>query len=139
MMKKITALLLSLLLLGSMMSFAVAAEPFSVDGSAYLSGCAIATTPEGNRKVVVDYTVYGTGEMTKLGATQVKIERYDGEDWVYYTTLPGSSTKNDVSHSATVSFYGTVGVKYRPVIYAYAEDATGSDSRAYTGTGVACK
>lgn len=87
----------------------------------------------------MDYTVYGTGEMTELGATKVEIQRYNGTDWVYYMTLAGSNTKNDVSHSATVTFYGTVGVKYRAMVYAYAKDNTGSDSRAYDGFGVYCK
>ncbi len=138
--KKITALLMALLLLGSVVT-AVAAgggeiTPYASD---YLDGCFITTTPEGNLKICVDYTVYGTRQMTELGATKVQIQRYQNGDWVNHVALAGSSTKNDVSHTASVSFYGAAGQKYRAVIYAYAKNSNGSDSRAYDGSGVYCK
>lgn len=142
MMKRITALLFALLLLGSVASVSAAdGSQVAPYASMYLNGCAIATTPEGNRKITVDYTVYGTREMTELGATKVEIQRYDDyeEDWVFYKNLSGSSTKNDVSHSDTVYFYGSVGTEYRAVVYAYAKNSKGSDSRAYDGSGVTCR
>lgn len=139
--KKMTALLLAMLLVVSVMPIATADDSLiSTHASDYLDGCAITTVPEGNRKIVVDYTVYGTDDMTELGATKVEIQYYDDyeEDWVFYKNLAGSSTKNDVSHSATVSFYGSVGTEYRAVIHAYAKNKKGSDSRAYDGSGVYC-
>lgn len=113
----------------------------SLEASDYLDGCAITTAAEGNRKIVIDYVVYGTDEMTMLGATKIEIERYDdyNEDWVYDRTLTGSSTPNDVSHADTTFFYGTRGEQYRAVIYAYARNSKGSDSKSYTGSGVYCK
>lgn len=139
--KKATALLLAVLLLSSMMTTALASDSLIVPyASDYLSGCAITTAPEGKRKITVEYTVYGTDDMTELGATKVQIQRYDttGDKWVHYTYLAGSSTKNDSSHSASVYFYGTAGVEYRAIIYAYAKNSTGGDSRAYDGSGVFC-
>lgn len=139
--KKITALLLAALLVVSVVPVAGADNSLiSTHASDYLSGCAITTTAEGNRRIAVDYTVYGTDEMTQLGATKVEIQRYDDyeEDWVFYKNLAGSSTPNDVSHSATVYFYGSVGTEYRAVIHAYAKNSQGSDSRAYDGPGVYC-
>lgn len=140
--KKIAVLLLAALLFVNIMPVAVAEDsqivPYASD---YLSGCAITTVPEGNRKITVEYTVYGTRDMTELGATKVQIQRYDTikEDWVNYTALAGSSTKNDSTHTASVSFYGTAGVEYRAVIHAFAKKGTGSDSREYDGFGVVCK
>lgn len=130
-----------MLLVVSVMPIATADNSLiSTHASDYLSGCAIAMTPKGNRKIVVDYTVYGTDEMTRLGATKVEIQYYDDyeEDWVFFKNLAGSSTPNDVSHSATVSFYGSVGTEYRAVIHAYARNSQGSDSRAYDGPGIYC-
>ncbi len=118
---------------------AVAVDNLAPYASDYLDSCAIATTAEGKGKMAVDYTVSGTGIMTEVGTTAVQIEQYKDGDWVNYVVLPGSYTTNDVSHSATVYFYGTIGVKYRAIIYAYAKDNTGSDSRAYDGSGVYCK
>lgn len=139
--KKITALLLAALLVVSVVPVAGADNSLiSTHASDYLSGCAITTVPEGGRKIVVDYTVYGTDDMTELGATKVEIQRYDDylEDWVFYKNLAGSYTSNDSSHSATVSFYGSLGTEYRAVIHAYAKNSKGSDSRAYDGSGVCC-
>lgn len=142
MMKKMTALLLATLLFVSIMPVAAADDSLiSPHASDYLDGCAITTTPEGNRKIVIDYVVYGTDEMTELGATKIQIQRYDYyyEDWVNDRVLSGGSTKNDVSHAATVSFYGSVGTEYRALVYAYAKNSKGSDSRVYDGSGVYCK
>jgi PhoPQ-activated pathogenicity-related protein len=140
--KRITSLLLVLLLVVSVMPVASANEvqmtPYASD---YLSGCAITIVPAGNRKITVEYTIYGTREMTEIGATKVQIQKYDTTKgaWVNYTSLAGSSTSDDVSHSASVSFYGTAGVEYRAVIYAYAERGAGSGSSTYDSSGVVCK
>lgn len=142
MMKKITALLMAALLFISVTP-AIAANNalLSLEASDYLDGCLITTVPKGNRKIDIDYVVYGTDEMTELGATKLEIERYDDyeEDWVYDRTLAGGSTPNDVSHADTTFFYGTRGEKYRVVVYAYAKNKNGSDSRSYKGSGVYCQ
>lgn len=140
--KKITALLMAaLLFVGTTLAVTTDDPLIAPHASDYLSGCAITTTPEGNRKITVDYVVYGTDEMTVLGANKVEIERWDyySEDWVYDRTLTGSSTYNDVSHAATVSFYGTRGEQYRALIYAYAKNANGMDTTVYDGSGVYCQ
>lgn len=141
MMKKITVLLMAALLFVSVTPVVAADDsqivPYASD---YLSSCNIALTPEGNRKMTVDYVVTGTGMMTEIGATKVQIQRYDIylEDWVDYTPLAGGKTYNDVDHAATVSFYGTRGEEYRAAIYAYAKNKNGSDSRVYYGPGIYC-
>lgn len=141
MMKKTTALLLAVLLFVSVAPI-VAADDTLIDphASDYLDSCVIALTPEGNRKMVVDYVVNGTDDMTEIGATKVQIQRYDDylEDWVDYTPLSGSHTTNDFTHAASVWFYGTRGVEYRAVVYAYAKNKNGGDSRTYYGPGVYC-
>lgn len=142
MMKKITALLMAALLFVSVTPAIAATDSLlSIQASDYLDGCAITTAAEGNRKIVIDYVVYGTDEMLVIGATKVEIERYDDywEDWVYDRTLAGGYTPNDVSHADTTYFYGTKGEQYRAVIYAYARNSKGSDSKSYTGSGVYCK
>lgn len=140
--KKIIALLMAVLLFVSVTPVVGADDSLiSPHGSDYLDSCIITTTPKGDRKISITYVVYGTDEMTDIGATKVEVERYDDyeEDWVYDRTLAGSSTQNDVSHLAAVSFYGTRGEQYRAVIFAYAKKGTGGDSREYTGSGVYCK
>lgn len=142
MMKKMTALLLAALLFVGVMPVVAADDSLiSPHASDYLDGCIITTVPEGNRKIVVSYTVYGTDEMTELGATKIVIQKYDDyeDDWVYDRTLSGGSTKKDVSHTASTSFYGNVGTQYRAVIYAYAKNSKGSDSKTYNGSGVYCR
>ncbi len=140
MVKRIAALFLSLLMVGSMISVAAVGDPqITPRASDYLDGCGIVTTAEKNHRMAVDYVVYGTGTMVELGATKIQIQEYQNGKWTDYQALPGSSTKNDMSHAATVYFYGTAGVKYRAVVYAYAKNNSGSDSRAYDGSGVYCK
>lgn len=139
--KRITALLMAVLMFVAVTPMATADDSLiAPHASDYLSGCAIATTPEGNRKITVDYVVYGTDEMTVIGANKVEIERYDelNDKWVYDRTLTGSSTYNDIDHAATVWFYGTKGEQYRALIYAYAKNANGMDTRVYDGSGVYC-
>lgn len=142
MMKKITALLMAALLFVSVTPAIAATDSLlSLYASDYLDSCHIVTTPEGNRKIVIDYVVNGTDEMLVVGATKVEIERYDEyeEDWVYDRTLAGGYTPNDVSHADTTFFYGTRGEQYRAVIYGYARNSHGSDSNTYTGSGVYCR
>lgn len=139
--KKITALLMAaLLFVGTALAVTTDDPLIAPHASDYLDSCVIATTPEGNRKITVDYVVNGTDEMTVVGANKVEIERYDyySEGWVYDRTLTGSSTHNSVSHGATVWFYGTPGEQYRALIYAYAKNANGMDTRVYDGSGVYC-
>lgn len=140
--KKIIALLMATLLFVSVTPVVGADDSLiSPHGSDYLDSCIITETPMGNRQIRINYVVYGTDEMTELGATKIEIERYDDyeEDWVYDRTLAGGSTTNDVSHAATAYFYGTRGERYRAVIFAYAKMGSGGDSREYPGTGVYCK
>lgn len=142
MIKKTTALLLAVLLLVSVTPV-VAADNDSLiapHASDYLSSCSIALTPEGNRKMTVEYVINATDDMTELGATKVQIQRYDdySEKWVDYTPLAGSYSTNDFTHAGIATFSGTRGVEYRAVVYAYAKDKNGGDSRAYNGPGVYC-
>lgn len=136
-----TALLMAALLFVSVTPIVAADDSLIMPhASDYLDSCTIALTPEGNRKMTVDYVVNATDDMTEVGATKVQIQRYDDylEDWVDYTPLAGAYTKNDFTHAATVSFTGTRGVEYRAAVHAYAKNSKGSDSRVYYGPGVYC-
>ncbi len=141
MMKKVTALLLAALLLVSITPVVAADDSLiSPHASYYLDSCTIALTPEGNRKMTVDYVINATDDMTEVGATKVQIQWYDDylEDWVDYIALEGSCTPNDFTHGDTVSFNGSRGVEYRAAVYAYAKNKLGGDSRVYYGPGVYC-
>jgi hypothetical protein len=141
--KRILGGLLAFLLLGSTIVCAVAAEPVP-HASLYLDGYGISVSAEGKGKMAVTYVVLGTDTMDKLGAQSIKVEEWDGTEWVktgtYSVSKNPSFYASDVSeHAGTIYFYGLPGIDYRATLTAYAELDGGSDTGTVTSDPETCK
>lgn len=138
--KRIVSVFAALLLIASSVS-AFAAETYIAQprASDYLDGVYITLTSQGKRQMTLGYAIYGTKLMDKIGVTKIEIEEFDGFEWHPYTSFTSSYTYNDDTHADTVYFEGHPECAYRAVLYAYAKNSSGSDSRKYTGSGVVCK
>lgn len=139
--KRILSVLLALLLLGC--TFCSAAEPVPY-ASLYLDGYGISVIPEGGGKVCVEYLVYGTNTMDRIGAQKIVVEEWDGSDWETTATYsvednPEFYASNASEHGGDVYFYGLPGVQYRATLTAYAEKNGGSDTGTITCTPKTCK
>ena len=85
------------------------------------------------QKICTEFNVRATGEMTKLGASSIKIYEYPygSGDLVNSKTeySTGMTTTNDYSYSNTITYTGESNKKYKVVVTIFARDASGSDSR----------
>lgn len=135
----VSALAAFLLIVSSVSAFAAETRIVEPRASDYLDGAYITLTSQGSRQMTLGYAIYGTKLMSKIGVTKIEVEEYDGFEWHFYTSFTSSYTYNDDTHADTVYFEGHPGCEYRAVLYAYAKNSSGSDSRKYTGSGVVCK
>ncbi|MGI6027960.1 MAG: hypothetical protein ACOX81_00950 [Candidatus Heteroscillospira sp.] len=90
----------------------------------------------GDGKIRVGFDVTGTGDMEKIGTTQIKI--YDENGYLKKTYRPSSYdgllAENTFCHSGNVVFQGTVGVSYFAKVTCFAQGADGSSTETYTTT-----
>lgn len=133
--------ILSFLLAFAMLSNSVccfAAGPDSAPyASLYLDGYAIGINPKDNLIMTVTFVVFGTHTMDCLGAQEILVEEWDGEEWIETATYPVSKNPDFYAygaseHGGSVSFYGLPGVPYRATLTAYAELNGGSDTGTVT-------
>ena len=85
------------------------------------------------QKIYTEFNVRATGEMTKLGASSIKIYEYpyNSSDIVNTKTeySTGMTTTNSYSYSNTITYTGESNTKYKVVVTVFARDSSGSDSR----------
>lgn len=111
--------------------------------SAWFSGYGASVVAVGNGKLNIDFTVVGTGTMTKLGASIIDIYKSNGT----HVTSISYATKgngymmgyNTAYHSGSVPFSAVSGQKYYAVVKFFAKDSSGADTRTYTTSIVTAK
>lgn len=114
-----------------------------VQSSTHLNTYSIYLGATGNNKMTVSFSVLGTGQMTKIGAQKILIEKQTGSSWVTVATYHGSTNpafyrSNAYSHAYEFSFTGSPGVTYRATLTAYAENSSGSDTQTGVSNTVQC-
>lgn len=142
--KRIISALLAVML---MLSASISCYAVEARASRYFDGYLLAITAKSNNQMTVSFTVYGMGEMDKIGAYYIRIEEEIATDeWVKTFTAYGDKmpdkfySYNAYEHGGDYTFTGVPGVKYRAVMKAYAEDKNGSEySKEFTCTGRVCK
>lgn len=112
--------------------------------SDYLESYLLLLTAKGNGKMLVTYSVDGTGYMTKIGAESICIEEKVGNSWREVNTYYGSSNSdfysyNALGHLSSMEFSGVAGRQYRATMVAYAGNNRGNDTRSITCTPEFCK
>lgn len=101
--------------------------------SKYLDTYGVSLISKGDGRMCVSYAVCGTRTMDKIGVNKILIEEWDGDEWVKYGTVSGSSHSDfyaydEAEHVGSYYFSGIVGVKYRATLTVYAELDGGSDT-----------
>lgn len=104
--------------------------------SAWFTGYGASVVASGNGKINVEFTVVGTGTMTKLGASLIYIYKSDG---TRIATISHATKGNEYMmksntafHSDSVPYAGVAGQKYYAVVIFFAKNSSGSDTRSYT-------
>lgn len=104
--------------------------------SAWFTGYGASIVAAGNGKIKIEFTVVGTGTMTKLGASTIDIYKSNGAfvKTISYTTSGNGYMMgyNTAYHSGSVPYSGVAGQKYYAVVNFYAKNSSGSDYRSYT-------
>jgi len=124
----------------SSLTVAFAAEQSSL----YLDSYSAGLTARTGKKIIINVEVDATGYMDKVGASSITL--YTSTDGVSYTPVATYDAEDYPDLLGTgyffdedvITYYGVVGNRYRAIVYCYAEDSTGSDTRQYTTSAVTC-
>lgn len=126
-----------ILILSALFSFGAAAAyipPDSPDASAYISSYSVRIINGGSGKLKVDFDITGTGIMTKIGASCIKIYKSTGVHvatiWHYDSGRGGMMGSNDYYHSDVETYTVTPG-SYYVVITFYAKNSSGWDAISF--------
>lgn len=101
----------------------------------------ISVKSDGDLKI--RYVIVATGTMDTLGASSIKIERYNGSKWVteYTYTVANTSdlqTSNAIQYSNTLTHTPEyTGTSYRAVVSFIAKDSSGTSTKESTTSSVA--
>ena len=134
MFRKGTRIISIVLILCALFSLGVAAAyipPDSPDASAYINSYSVRILNGGNGKLKVDFDITGTGVMTKIGASCIKIYKSTGAHvatiWHTDSGRSGMMGSNDYYHSDVETYTVTPG-SYYVIITFYAKNSSGSDA-----------
>ena len=126
-----------LLILPALFSFGAAAAyipPDAPDASAYISSYSVSIINGGSGKLKVDFDITGTGTMTKIGASCIKIYKSTGAHiatiWHTDSGRSGMMGSNMPYHSDVETYTVTPG-SYYVVITFYAKNSSGSDAISF--------
>lgn len=130
---RLVALVLILVLALSGMACAAHEEEFTPYSNAYISSMTAGLSKSGDT-LYVTFTVRGTGTMTSIGASCVKIYTSSGSLAKTFWSAYNSSmlASNQGIHTSTLSYDGTDGTTYYAVITGYASKGGGSGTETYT-------
>lgn len=132
---RIIALVLVFVALLGIEALAAYNPPDSPDASAYISSYSVSIINGGSGKLKVDFDVTGTGTMTKIGATCIKIYTCSGSHvatiWSTDSGRSGMLGSNKIYHSDVESYTVTPGSYYVKVVI-YAKNSSGSDAITVT-------
>lgn len=111
--------------------------PDAPDASAYISSYSVSIINGGNGKLKVDFDIVGTGTMTKIGASCIKIYKsngnYVGTIWHTDSGRGGMMGSNKAYHSDVETYTVTPGSYYVEITF-YAKNSSGWDAK-YVTTG----
>lgn len=131
---KVVALVLLMafsLSIGAIAAEKETAEPCS---NSYIKSFAASITAS-NGAVTVNFITKGTGVMTSIGASTIKIYAVGGSTPVktfYSSSTPSMLGSNRISYSSSVTYYGNSGTSYYAVVTHYAANSSGSGTQTYT-------
>ena len=105
--------------------------PDSPDASAYISSYSVSIINGGSGKLKVDFDITGTGTMTKIGASCIKIYKSNGTHvatiWHTDSGRSGMMGSNKMYHSDVETYTVTPGSYYVKITF-YAKNSSGWDA-----------
>ena len=131
--KRLLGVILTLSTVVSLLS--VAASAAVVRSSNYLDAYRCAVSAENNGKIAVTVDVDAIVNATEIGATEIYI--YESSDDVHFTCVeeyfsedyPEMLDSGWSYYESPITHQGTVGKYYFAVVYVYAGNSTGGDTR----------
>lgn len=127
---KIIALIIVLSMILSTCAFA--AETRS---SAYLTTYCGVLSRTSTGKLLIEFDVTGTGTMTAIGASIIRVYKSNGTLMKTYnytdTGCSGMMGYNTIAHGSSLKYTGTAGQSYYCIITFYARNSKGYDSKNY--------
>ena len=135
---RVISLILVLAALFMVSAAAAYIPPDHPDASAYISSYSVSIINGGSGKLKVDFDITGTGTMTKIGASCIKIYKSNGDYvatiWHYDSGRGGMMGSNKAYHSDVETYIVTPGSYYVKITF-LARNSSGSDSITFqTGT-----
>ena len=135
---RVISMILVLAALLMVSAAAVYIPPDSPDASAYISSYSVSIINGGSGKLKVDFDITGTGTMTKIGASCIKIYKSNGDYvatiWHYDSGRSGMMGSNTFYHSDVETYTVTPGSYYVKITF-YAKNSSGADAQTVrTGT-----
>lgn len=126
--KRIISFLCAALLLLSLGGTISAVEPRA---STVISGYGVSLEANGDSQMTVNFRVYAPQFVKKIGAVQIEIKYFDGEDWAHYTTFTPTENPNFYDYDTTMSvhsktFTGTPGTEYQAFLLAFSQGYDGT-------------
>lgn len=101
--------------------------------SAYITSTYMDVIPTGEGELAVEFSILGTGRMSRIGAQAISFYRENGSSWTYLTSYydddEGMAETNTYSHGNTMYYQGVSGTRYKVIVTLFAENSSGSDSR----------
>lgn len=107
--------------------------------SAYISSYSGKISPQGNGRFNIIFTVTGTGTMTQIGASYIRIYKNGTQVDSFWNTSSGRSGMmgyNTFMLVDTESYQGVSGATYYAKITFVAQNSSGSDIKYYTTSSV---
>lgn len=139
--KKSFRLISMVLALAALLMISAAAAyipPDSPDASAYINSYSVSIINGGSGKLKVQFDITGTGTMTQIGASCIKIYKSNGTHvatiWHYDSGRSGMMGSNKAYHSDLETYTVTPGSYYVKITF-YAKNSSGADAKTFqTGT-----
>ena len=131
---RISALFLLVSILLTTAGFAYVPEPDEINASLYIAERSASCSATGNGRVKVSFELFGTGVMSMIGSTTVKVYQSNGTCVATYTyhNYPSMMSYNTVYHSSSITYYGVSGQSYYAKVTVCAYNSTGGDVRIIT-------
>lgn len=126
--KRVIAFLCAALLLLSSAGTISAIEPRA---STVIAGYGIGLEANGDSVMTVNFRVYAPQVVKKIGAVQIEIKYFDGEDWAHYTTFTPTENPNFYDYDSAMSvhsksFTGIPGTEYQAFLLAFSQGYDGT-------------
>lgn len=114
-------------------------NPNQTKSSSYIDSYSGKISPQGNGRFNIIFTIVGTGTMTQIGASYIRIYKNGTQVDSFWNTSSGRSGMmgyNTYVHVDTEGYQGVSGAIYYAKITFIAKNSSGSDIKYYTTTSV---